>query len=47
MPRAWGKPRLFAGHFLVTDSAADHDVPATKHVGPRRDLVTSTAANAA
>jgi hypothetical protein len=33
-----GKTAPVAGRLLVTDSAADHDVPAAKHVGPRQDL---------
>ena len=45
--REHGENRACCRRFLVTDSAADHDVPATKHVGPRRDLAASTAANAA
>ena len=45
--REHGENRACLPAIPVTNSAADHDVPATKHVGPRRDLAASTAANAA
>jgi hypothetical protein len=45
--REHGENRVGRRRFPVTDSNADQDVPATKQVGPRRELVASTAANAA
>jgi hypothetical protein len=45
--REHGENRAGRRRFPVTDSAADQDVPATKQVGPRRELVASTATNAA
>ena len=45
--REQGENRAGRRRFPVIDSAADHDVLAAAHVDPRRDLVASTAANAA